>query len=391
MARVSKSRRAHTKSRNGCIECKQRHIKCDERWPTCVNCDVTLRECYYLERLSVPVKRFPGGCSSTDYAMGRPEGDSIESPDSHSTATDGSTCRDNDELFTLQHLALFHHVETGVTDWLMVTRDLQHLTNAYISSALSTPYLMNQLLALSALHLSTVHHGQIGMYQRLATKLQTRALILFNEVKKNESQQDGVASFLFSSLMAVHILADKLSTNRDDFDRFMGGFIDYIDLHRGARIVGDSSWSTLSTSDLGQWFKTLKETKTPDNALPSDLCDLCTMLKSSSLREESIQACKDATRALAFVHRRLDTPSTWGVHAPMAWATLVSTDYVRLLEKRTPEAIIVLAHYAAVLHRCRDFWVFADGGEYLIRGIYGILGTGWKEWLVTPFRALSCV
>ena len=31
-------RRSHRKSRHGCVECKQRKIKCDETWPICLNC-----------------------------------------------------------------------------------------------------------------------------------------------------------------------------------------------------------------------------------------------------------------------------------------------------------------------------------------------------------------
>jgi hypothetical protein len=43
----TKTRRPHKKSHNGCTECKTRHIRCDERQPTCANCEVAERECAY--------------------------------------------------------------------------------------------------------------------------------------------------------------------------------------------------------------------------------------------------------------------------------------------------------------------------------------------------------
>ncbi|KAL2825346.1 hypothetical protein BDW59DRAFT_172424 [Aspergillus cavernicola] len=40
-------RRRHRKSRNGCLECKRRRIKCDEIKPSCSRCILTLQDCIY--------------------------------------------------------------------------------------------------------------------------------------------------------------------------------------------------------------------------------------------------------------------------------------------------------------------------------------------------------
>ncbi|KAH8900385.1 hypothetical protein GQ53DRAFT_835444 [Thozetella sp. PMI_491] len=42
-----RQRRQHTRSRTGCLPCKQRHIRCDEKRPTCINCRIAARECDY--------------------------------------------------------------------------------------------------------------------------------------------------------------------------------------------------------------------------------------------------------------------------------------------------------------------------------------------------------
>ncbi|KAJ5358842.1 uncharacterized protein N7496_011255 [Penicillium cataractarum] len=41
------SRRSHTKSRKGCLECKRRHVKCDEGTPKCTLCRKRRLECSY--------------------------------------------------------------------------------------------------------------------------------------------------------------------------------------------------------------------------------------------------------------------------------------------------------------------------------------------------------
>ncbi|KAF2097668.1 hypothetical protein NA57DRAFT_56859 [Rhizodiscina lignyota] len=40
-------RRPHTKSRNGCLVCKNRRVKCDEKQPSCTRCQLAQRPCTY--------------------------------------------------------------------------------------------------------------------------------------------------------------------------------------------------------------------------------------------------------------------------------------------------------------------------------------------------------
>lgn len=40
-------RKFHSKSKNGCLSCKETHIKCDEAKPVCKNCQSKLRNCIY--------------------------------------------------------------------------------------------------------------------------------------------------------------------------------------------------------------------------------------------------------------------------------------------------------------------------------------------------------
>ncbi|KXJ86057.1 hypothetical protein Micbo1qcDRAFT_168867, partial [Microdochium bolleyi] len=52
--------RGHTKSRFGCRECKQRHVKCDESRPSCVNCTTVKRHCSFLTTgTATPLPRLP--------------------------------------------------------------------------------------------------------------------------------------------------------------------------------------------------------------------------------------------------------------------------------------------------------------------------------------------
>ncbi|OTA55215.1 hypothetical protein K449DRAFT_176461 [Hypoxylon sp. EC38] len=386
MDRQVKNRRFHKKSRRGCLECKRRHIKCDEKHPTCGNCDVAARSCYYAGQVVSPETQSPAARS--------PIGPDLTLLNAHGSLTAIGTWRpvssDCDELFTLQHLGLLHHIETGIADWLMVTQPMEFLVQECMTLALSTPYLMNQLLALSAQHLSIVSRDKTNAYLDLATQLQTGALRSFSKTMEDTSEDGVVARFLFSSLVGVQALAQTLSANRDNFDKHMEGVVDCMKLQRGVRIIGENSWTILRESSLSKWITSIEEfEKLDDDVLPGGLHDLHEMLLSSEMDKKSIGACAEAVQGLGFLHRRLDAPNTWGIHAPMNWPTLVSGDYIHLLGDRRPEALVVLAHWAAYLHRCRGFWAFGDAGAHLIRGICRELGDRWKEWMSVPLQATS--
>lgn len=378
------SRRYHYKSRKGCLECKRRHVKCDEVRPICINCQVSQRQCEYANRAAAAPaeKAIQLYCKTINlHEAISPSVDAMSSPEASLAATAPAA-----QLF---HMRLWHHVEQSMNDWLMVTDEMKPFAQAHLSYALTTPYLMDQLLALSALHLSIVTPGASESNRYQATVLQTRALTLFNQDHEQLSVQSVTSSFLFSSLLAVQVLAEKLTNHREDFGLFLAGLTQYFRLHQGAKVVGENLWSMLRQSELSDWISRAGSLEDVTEDFPNDWESLNEMLSWSDLNEKSIEACQQAVRALKFVRYRLEGSNSWGVHALMAWSSLISTDFVQLLTKQNLEALVILAHYAILFHRYRDFWIFGDAGEYLILSISQSLGIFGKKWLAGPLEALS--
>ena len=72
------------------------------------------------------------------------------------------------------------------------------------------------------------------------------------------------------------------------------------------------------------------------------------------------------------------------------WLVRVPVEYVTLLEQRRPEALIVLAHYAVILHCARDYWtVGSNSGRRLLELISGYLGPYWDYWLRLPKQIIE--
>ncbi|KAG5749540.1 hypothetical protein H9Q70_007784 [Fusarium xylarioides] len=264
-----KPRRSHRKSRNGCGACKQRHMKCDESRPICLNCKISNRgsQCIYINIDQQPSP--PQISSNTDTPSPfhlschlSPAGSTLVSLSPGQTIGSALTAlRDTPErgdLFHLSHFALYHHLLTNRHTVTSIDPSNESVITHTLNYALKAPYLMNQLLALSALHLSNPPSLQQPYYQ-LATSLQTRALVLFNEERQEVSEESCVPMFLFSSLIGVHVLCDTLQGPRESPGAVLDRFTTYLSIHRGVRAVTKHSWNTIKNSGLGPILQQIED------------------------------------------------------------------------------------------------------------------------------------
>jgi hypothetical protein len=379
----TKQRLSHRKSRNGCAVCKSRHIKCDEARPACGNCRISEKKCYYLTSNKHKLTPPPYEQELTTSIWLQTATTSLVPVSTPSVELRFSEV---DELFTLDHMKLFRHVEKDMWEWMMVTKHLRPLEDFYVSSALETPYLMSQLLALAAMHLSTAEGDSSAWYLSQAIRLRQRALQGFNDSLKDTSASKVKSQFLFSSLFGLHYLAENVAgAPEQEFAETFAAVVEYLRVNRGPRIMGDRSWEMLCDSPINTWFRVLnEELNTPCMQLEVSFNSfdlIAAMLRVSDLNQESIAACESARQALESVQRRMHGPKSWGVHALMAWSSLIPLRFIGLLEKQIPEALVILAHYAVGLHQFREFWCLGETGNRLFQGIAKLLASYWAVWL----------
>ncbi|KAL4918377.1 hypothetical protein BDW62DRAFT_217579 [Aspergillus aurantiobrunneus] len=366
-------RRAHKKSRNGCLECKRRHVKCDEKRPVCSNCAVAERDCEYGTRLPSANARPPLPASASPVQ-------------SQSPAAGGF----DDQPVNMLHVELFQNLYTKTQATFDPTRSTPWLS-ATVSQSITIPYLVNELLAFSALHLSTLRPTQRDFYHYHAAQLQTHALACFNETNPSVTHETCVPMFLFSSFLGIHMLCDTLIYRENDFGPFLARFVHYLRLHHGVRTIVGQAWFMLQDSALKPAFEVGKALYKFDGRLGPSCTKLLDLIVAARLGTEltdvyrqaieSLQACANVTETADERHAEIN-----GV---IAWPILIRLEFSDLLQQRRPEALVVLAHYAVLLHRYRDSWLFADSGRFVIEEAKRYLGEEWEEWLRWPNEVLQ--
>ncbi|KAI1377952.1 hypothetical protein F4677DRAFT_458709 [Hypoxylon crocopeplum] len=371
---LSKKRRPHHKSRKGCQECKRRHVKCDEQWPVCLQCSMSDRECSsglpspLLQLLDVPARYSPQTPSPT----GAPD-----------ILQDSSLEQPPHQVFGLGHLALFHHVETGLmkpphTHFVADEKEAGPLLQFIVKSALSTQYLMDELLAFSALHLSVVTPDPAGKqrYRHQAVYLQTRALATFNTLRPDITEENCTTIFLFSSFTGMHMFYDT-ATAQVNLLELLDKFVQF---------------EIIRVSELRSIIDRIEAVDKLEVRSRGECDGLIDLLRTAQdrLHRLSYDAYRAAIQSLQWVfdqHNVLPVPLN--LHVVLSWPLRTSAEFLGLLEMRKPEASVILAHWAILLHRGRNFWVFDDAGRRLVEAISNFLGDSWDDWMVEPKRAIS--
>ncbi|KAI0145327.1 hypothetical protein GGR57DRAFT_480448 [Xylariaceae sp. FL1272] len=151
-ANIGGRKRPHHKSRRGCLACKRRRVKCDERLP-CSNCSKRREQCLHTT--------VPGNYEGTlNMASASPRSRIIS---------------DNVGI-NLLHLELLHHFQNNVISTLSFSDIWHHV----LPRSFQEHYIMCAILCLSATHLSTLR-PHTTRYSNAALELGGKSAALFRQ------------------------------------------------------------------------------------------------------------------------------------------------------------------------------------------------------------------
>jgi len=241
-------------------------------------------------------------------------------------------------------------------------------TRLILKTALTAPYLMHEVLALSALHLSTVRPDMSDWYHHQSVDLQTTAVTLFNSSDSSETRDSSVPRMLFSSMLGRHILAESLAYRGPDMAQFVRRFVQGVRVHRGTRAIAEAhGWEALLGSEIGPLMAKGYEQQRPEYLAPSQSFSQTSTSQPSSLSTDVGSACSRANQMIetALDDLKSSDTSPRGLRFIFLWPVLLSEEYLSLLEQTIPEAVAVLGKYAKLLQAGGHIWQVRNAGTYL--------------------------
>lgn len=261
-----------------------------------------------------------------------------------------------------------------------------------IRHAVDCPYLIDELLAFAAIHLAHVRPESAEMWRHQATELQTRAVAYFaKDTEGLESEQTNIVpKFLFVTMLSLHVLAETLQNYQSDFDMFIDRYIECVQLHKGIRTVITPSWPDLFESELKPLLHIVRSQRPQDPSLGDECQPLHALIQASTnLDPVAMAGCREAAHMLQWgfdLSTRL--PQRELPHGVSGFSIMIPAEFVEVLRRHVPEALVVMAYYGVLLHRTRKYWVCGNNGAFVIRAIVQRLGPQWEEALRWPLQVL---
>ncbi|KAI4717978.1 hypothetical protein E4T48_05874 [Aureobasidium sp. EXF-10727] len=349
-------RRSHTKSRRGCSQCKQRHVKCDEATPSCGYC---------LKR-EVVCSFIAPSCDNTPSLTASPsvQSESITSPAPRTTET------------RVLELRLMHNWSTNAYKSLRQHSDETHLWQVVVPElALSHEYLLNALLALSARQISFDDPS----WDWAALEYENRALTGFQHVLGTLDANNCEPIFACSILIMVFSLAQS---HWQHSRQLSDALVDILELRQfisGVGLVHRDYSDLLHLSSFGPLFNPHTPSDSGSgNGTGVPLPDMCRVVDATLellLTESSKTAnSKSHSAAISLLQHAMSSYCTGGIMSEiMTWPVTLGDEYVILIDARDPLALAILAHYGVTIHLLRDRWWAADAGKRLVHAILPIL------------------
>jgi hypothetical protein len=121
--------------------------------------------------------------------------------------------------------------------------------------------------------------------------------------------------------------------------------------------------------------------------IPETECDELSALVhaapiNNSLRDIYLKAIDCLEKSFDGSRKRDLKPPTIG--PIIALLVIVPPSFIDPVDKRQPEALVIVSYFGALLHMNREVWAFGSSGMYIIDSITSHLDDYWNDWLPWP-------
>ncbi|KAH7156034.1 hypothetical protein EDB81DRAFT_715975 [Dactylonectria macrodidyma] len=353
--RITKLRKAHTKSRTGCTACKKRKIKCGEEKPICKNCQRSKGKCHFVTnpyRASSP-STFPSPPPSW-------------SPD-------------------MLAMELLHNFCTSTYATLSddpLIRDLWRVR--VVKLCFTCDHAMLALLSVSALHLAQFSPSRRDILRERAIMYHNKASSIATKYMSNLDEDNSQGLFAFSIFTIYFAFATSPVDGTWSYPQWMvliGGCKGFISMANGSILAGPfASMMSKATQRLAA----------REQVFQVDYVRDLRCLIARSVNDEERRCIYDS--ALDSLNQ------TFGVFYEVqgqkdlvdifSWVVLAE-NFLPLLADEEQEALVLLSYFCVLLNKLSRQWWLDGWVDCLMGKIYAALDEERRTWIIWPMEEVG--
>ena len=288
--------------------------------------------------------------------------------------------------FTLEELSLLHYYNSTVFSTL--DADPEHFPlwqDTLVQVSFTNRFLLDGVFAISALHKAST----AGLEQRIQSlhrvaALQNRALTAFRRILPHMDESTSLAAFFFSSLTVIHSFAlIQFHSQQECIEDLIHCF----GLVRGVAAVLRLHWEYLKDSQISRLMLASEPRGLREDELGfQHLRSIVSLLPHDE--HTSRHACEEAIRQLESSSAELMSPNSLSriLGLILRWIAGLSEDFISLLARREPVALVILAYFASMLNAANESWWLSGWNANVLMQINGLLGDGFRTWMEWPLH-----
>ncbi|KAF2659587.1 hypothetical protein K491DRAFT_702202 [Lophiostoma macrostomum CBS 122681] len=378
-------RKTHKKSRKGCLQCKQRHNKCNEVRPRCANCVRIDIDCTWPSN--------PNTSSSPSSQIGPVTTSAVASPNLDfgiSDQTSGATS------LRINDMRLLHHWVTKAAKSLhpQNVQKYEMWQGSIVDLSFDHPFVLHGLLGMAALHKA----GAGNLTDRAALAVEADhhisvALGIYRKKLEHPILEEALPMFILSSILVNYNFG---SANLQEPEHPLSAVEHCFRLLRGVRVVIHPHWQQLrETETFLLMAGPAMNPATEPGPHDAEIWEV-RQLKQLTADQDPLdgEACAEAIDELhrAFVRTRKCSQKDDNEYAVMmSWPATLSETFINLLSLHNPVVLIILLHFAVLMDEVRYSWWTKGWPQRILRATRDALhgNPALQKWLDWPGQRIK--
>ncbi|KAF1997816.1 hypothetical protein P154DRAFT_272340 [Amniculicola lignicola CBS 123094] len=375
-------RKSHTKSRQGCFQCKRRHQKCNESHPRCANCTRLRVDCTWPTRSTDGFSPASNG-PENHVPMLVGQRDSII-PDNSSSSSD----------LPIEDMRLLHHWVTKTSKSLPTTMSISGHSEEdhFIDLGFDHPFLLHCMLAVAAVHKALLDPTTNGRALLLRADAHVnKALTTYRTLLVHPTAETAVPMFLLSStLVTYNLAAAQIEEPEDPISAVCHCF----KLIQGVKVVIGPHWEQIKASKPFRMAAApALDLDTPIRPEDGEFSEILQLQELTlDMASEDRNACTKAILDLHTYFMKTKKCAEEAGHAVIfVWPALLEDRFQNLMSSKNPVAVIILAHFAILMVRARTKWWVHNWPERIVRAAQELLQDVPEllKWLDLPLQMIK--
>lgn len=250
--------------------------------------------------------------------------------------------------------------------------------------AFQSPFLMDCILGLSALHMQALN---LPVPQSKAISYRARAFAGYRQAIEKADARDFPALLVCSLLLTA--LSSELFREADTKPLYI---IDWMIVWRGIGLIFEIiPVDTLYDAGLEKLFsRPAFDLNQAALHIPNNLLFMVSSMKADDDDYVNNSTYYDTLKFLGGLYCELEAGFSPVLSLRIiTWFTFIPKPFVELARKHRPRALLILAHYLAFLKLVPNIWWLAGIGNRGIQDIIDALGQEWQHFLNVPAAAMQ--